>query len=153
MAVFFWSAFPVAITSPPAAGVRRFPGRLYLWLGIALVVLGPVLFIIIQTQAKILKTPWYVPGLATVGVALVLLSLARKFTVSRSIAIVLCGLLTGAEWYFLVSLSKLPPYTGPVSAGTSFPTFTTTLADGSIFNHDNLRGEQNTALVFFRGRW
>jgi hypothetical protein len=152
MAVFFWSAFPVAITSPPAAGVRRFPGRLYLWLGIALVVLGPVLSFI-QLQAKILKTPWYVPSLATIGVALLLLSLARKVTVSRSIALILCGLLMGAEWYFLVSLSKLPAYTGPVSVGTSFPTFTTTLADGTAFNQDNLRGEQNTALVFFRGRW
>ena len=68
-------------------------------------------------------------------------------------ALVLCGLLAGAQWYFLLSLSKVPAYTGPVSSGVSFPAFSTMLADGSPFDQDSFPGEQNTALVFFRGRW
>jgi hypothetical protein len=142
----------VATISPPVAGTGRSAGRLYLWLGIALVLLGPILYMA-QLQAKILKAPWYVPALATAGVALILLSLGRRVTVSRIAALALCGLLAGAEWYFLLALSKLPTYAGPVSAGVSFPAFSTSLADGSAFNQDSLRGEQNTALVFFRGRW
>jgi hypothetical protein len=142
----------VGTTSPLAAGARRFPGRLYLWLGIGLVVLGPVLYMV-QLRAKLLNAPWYAPALATAGGALVLFALLRRVTAWRIAALALCGLLASAEWYFLVSLSKLPAYTGPVTAGASFPTFSTTLADGSTFNQDSLRSEQNTALVFFRGRW
>jgi hypothetical protein len=139
------------ISSPLATSIRS-AGRLYLWLGIALVAAGPLLYVI-QLKAKMLSVPWYVPALATVGVALLLVSLAGRLTVSRITALTLCGLLTGAEWYFLLALSKLPTYTGPVAVGVSFPAFNTALADGSSFNRDSLRGEQNTALVFFRGRW
>jgi hypothetical protein len=138
--------------SPPAAGVRRYPGKLYLWLGIVLALLGPVLYMI-QLQAKFLGVPWYAPALATVGVVLVLLALLRRLTVWRVAGLVLCGLLAGAQWYFLLVLSKVPVYTGPVAAGASFPPFHTSLADGSVFDQDSLRGEQHTAMVFFRGRW
>ncbi len=134
------------------AGTRRYPGKLYLWSGIALVVLGLVLYVL-QLRAKILSVPWYMPALATAGVALLLVALIRRPTIWRVAALVLFGLLAGGEWYFLLSLSKLPPYTGPVAIGSPFPTFTTTLADGSVFDQNSLRGEQNTALVFFRGRW
>jgi peroxiredoxin len=53
----------------------------------------------------------------------------------------------------MVLFSKLPAYTGPVAVGTAMPTFSTTLADGSHFDQDSLRGEQNTVLLFFRGKW
>lgn len=139
--------------SPPASSTRRFPGRLYLWLGIGLMLLGPVLCIVQFWWAKLLSVPWYLPVLATIGAALALLAVLRTLTVWRIAAVVLCALLTAGEWYLLLSLTKLPVYAGPVSTGASFPTFTTTLADGSVFDQDSLRGEQNTALVFFRGRW
>jgi hypothetical protein len=130
----------------------RYPGRLWLLLGIGLVVLGPVLYAI-QFRAKLLSVPWYMPALATAGVALFLLALLRRPTVWRGAVLLLGGLVAGAEWYFLVSLTKVPAYTGPASAGARLPAFSTTLADGSTLNQDSLRGEQNTALVFFRGRW
>jgi hypothetical protein len=148
----FWSTIPVGTTSSPVSGTPLFPGRLYLWLGIGLVLLGPILYMI-QLWAKLLRPPWYGPAFTTAGVALVLLALRRRRTVWRGAVLALCGLLAVAEWYFLLSLSKLPAYTGPSSAGSSFPIFSTTLADGSAFNQDSLRGRQNTALVFFRGRW
>src|SRR5437016_4672060 len=86
----------VGTMSPPLASTKRSAGRLYLWLGVALVVLGPVVYMI-QLQAKMLKVPWYAPTLATLGVALVLFSLARKVTISRIAALAVCGLLAGGE--------------------------------------------------------
>jgi hypothetical protein len=123
-----------------------------MWLGIGLVFLGPILYMV-QLSAKMLSTPWYAALLATAGVALVLLALLRRWTIWRTAALILCGLLAGTQWYFLLSLTKVPAYSGPVSTDASFPAFSTMLADGSPFNQDSLRGEQNTALVFFRGRW
>jgi hypothetical protein len=121
-------------------------------MGIALVILGPVLCIA-QFSAKIMRVPWYLPALATIGAALLLLAVLQRPTIWRSIALVLVALLGSAEWYFILSLSKLPTYDGPLAIGTSIPAFTTILADGSAFNQQSLQGEQNTAMVFFRGRW
>jgi hypothetical protein len=142
----------VGTASPPVAGSRRFPGKLYLGIGIGLVFLGPVLCVA-QFSARIMRVPWYLPVLATAGAALVLLAVLRRPTIWRIIALALAALLGSAEWYFIVSLSKLPAYVGPVATGTSFPAFTTILADSSTFNEQSLWGEQNTAMVFFRGRW
>jgi hypothetical protein len=138
--------------SPPVAEARRISGKPELWSGIGLVLLGPAVYAV-QLWAKILSVPWHVPALATAGLVLVLVAMLRRPTVWRIAALALCGLLTGAEWYFLLSLSKVPAYTGPVAVGASFPAFSTHLANGSVFDQDSLRGEQNTALVFFRGRW
>jgi hypothetical protein len=121
-------------------------------LGIGLVLLGPILYVA-QLQAKLLKMPWYVLALAAAGVALLLLAVLRRPTVWRIGALVVFGLFAGAQGYFLLVHSKVPAYTGQVAAGTTFPAFSTTLANGTAFDQDSLRGEQHTALVFFRGRW
>jgi len=121
-------------------------------LGIGLVLLGPVLCVV-QFWAKILRVPWYMPVLATAGVVLLLMAVLRRPTVWRIAALALTALLACGEWYSLVSLSKLPAYAGPVATGVPFPAFTTILADGSPFDQQSLRGEQDTAIVFFRGRW
>src|SRR5262245_56741840 len=44
-------------------------------------------------------------------------------------------------------------YTGPVKYGQPFPTFATTVADGSTFTQTDLQGNQHTVTVFFRGHW
>ncbi len=142
----------MATTLSPATDLRQSSGRGYLWLGIGLVLLGPVLFIA-QLQAKVLNTPWYALALATVGVALLLFAAIRKVTIWRIVALLLFGLLAAGQWYFVVVESKLPAYTGPVAAGVSFPAFHSNLADGSDFSQDSLPGDKNTVLVFFRGRW
>jgi hypothetical protein len=118
--LFLLEVLAVGTTSTPFGVARQFPGRLYLWSGIGLVLLGPILYVL-QLRAKLLSVPWYVPALATAGVLLILLAVLGRPTFWRAGAILLCGLLAGAEWYFLVSLSKLPSYTGPVSAGKPFP--------------------------------
>jgi hypothetical protein len=129
-----------------------FPSSLALWLGIGLVIVSPIIYMV-QVGARMLSTPWYAAVLATIGAALVLVALLDRHTVWRIAAFALCTLLAGAYWYFLLSLSRVPAYTGPVSVGASFPAFHTMRADETSFDQDSLQGEQNSVLVFFRGRW
>jgi hypothetical protein len=106
-----------------------------------------------QVNAGVLRTPWYAPALDTVGMALILVALLRRVSVWRIAALLLIGALTAGEWWFLLSYSKLPEYRGPVSAGAPFPEFTAARADGTPFTQDNLKGDRDTVLVFFRGHW
>jgi hypothetical protein len=151
-AKFFWSTFTVATTSPPATEVRRASGRLFLGLGILLVLLGPILYAV-EIKAKHLPTPWHAPALAAVGIVLVIIAVWRRPNLWRITAFVLFGLIAAGQWFMFLVASKVPPYTGPVAIGAAMPAFKTTLADGSPFDQDSLRGEQDTVLVFFRGRW
>src|SRR5262249_34572557 len=130
----------------------RHPGRSLLFLGVFLAVAGPVLMMSLTFAAKILITPWYAPVLGTVGVALIILALTRRRSIWRWTAVVIFTLLVGFEWWALLAM-RLPVYNGPVKNGEPFPAFATTLADGSAFTQDDLKGDQNTVMVFFRGHW
>jgi hypothetical protein len=123
-----------------------------LWLGIAFTLIGLAIYAA-EVYAGKLQTPWYVPALATLGMATIVLSLVRRGTVWRLIGLVLVGLLAGFEWWFVAGYSKLPPYTGPVAAGRPFPAFTVRRADGTPFTEKDLHGDRDTVLVFFRGWW
>jgi hypothetical protein len=136
----------------PTARTGRYPGRIYLALGMLLAVSGVGIYAA-RFQAKILDTPWYVPILATVGLALVALALVQARSVWRWLAAVFCTLFAAALWLFLLVFLRAPPYTGPVQVGQLFPAFSTTLSDGSTFTQQNLHGDKNTVMVFFRGRW
>ncbi len=137
---------------PAPADKRRHPGRLYLVLGILVTLAGPLLYAI-QLQAKILSMPWYVLVLAAVGPGLLVLALVRNRTLWRWAALVLFGLVAVGEWVLFLGLVSAPDYAGPAQAGQPFPAFSATLADGSPFTQEHLKGGQNTVLVFFRGRW
>jgi hypothetical protein len=130
----------------------RHPGRSLLLLGVFLAVAGPVLMILLMFAAKILITPLYVPLLGTLGVALIILALMRSRTVWRWSAVVIFTLFVAFQWYAVLGM-RTPAYTGPVKDGQPFPAFATTLADGSAFTRDDLKGDQNTVMVFFRGHW
>jgi len=136
--------------SPPVARSR---GRLWLWLGVGVFLLGFVLYFVQAFQLKHLVTPWYMPILFTLGVLLALISVRRRPTWTRVIAFVLLALLCAAEWYFILSMSRLPEYKGPVQADKKIPAFTTTLADGSSFTEMDLKKGTPTVLVFYRGHW
>jgi hypothetical protein len=135
-----------------SAGTLRHPGRSLLLLGVFLALAGPVLMILLTFVAKILITPWYSPVLGTLGVALIILALVRSRSIWRWTAVVIFTLLAGFGWWALFAMG-LPAYTGPVKDGQAFPAFATTLADGSAFTQDDLKGDQNTVMVFFRGHW
>jgi hypothetical protein len=141
----------MSTTAPPLAPPKS-GGRLLLWTGVLAAILGFVAYQF-QMNAGRLTTPWYAPALATLGTVLILVSLLRRFSVWRVLALLLIGALTAGEWWFLLSYSKLPDYTGPVAAGKPFPEFTAALADGKPFTQDDLKGDQDTVMVFFRGHW
>jgi hypothetical protein len=135
-----------------SVGASRHPGRVLLALGILVAVAGPVIYAA-QLRVKVLTAPWYVPILATVGVVLLLMALIRSRSVVRWAAVVLFTCFAAATWVFMLFLMNAPAYNGPVKAGQPFPPFTTTLADGSPFDQDSLKGDQNTVMVFYRGHW
>ena len=134
-----------------SAEAPQHPGRMFLLLGALLPLAGIAIYVILF-NAKVLTAPWYVPLLATAGVALLVLSLARSRSIWRWSATVFFTLLAAGEWLMLLVVLAAPPYAGP-KAGDSFPAFSTTRDDGSPFTQANLKGDKNSVMVFFRGRW
>jgi hypothetical protein len=130
---------------------RRFPGRLFLALGLCLPILG-ILGYIAQLWAQRLTAPWYMPIAATLGVVLIAVALWQARSVWRILALLLVVLIAGAEWALMLEM-RLPAYTGPVAAGQPFPEFAAQRADGAPFTQRDLEGDQKTVMVFFRGRW
>jgi FtsH-binding integral membrane protein len=139
------------MTISSAAAPRRFPGRLFLALGLGLAALG-VIGYVVQISTGRLIAPWYMPCLATLGVLFLAVALWQARSVWRILALLLVMLLAGAEWAFLLG-SRLPVYSGPVAEGRPFPAFATAQADGTTFTQHDLEGDQNNVMVFFRGRW
>src|SRR5205809_5775134 len=90
----------------------RSKGLGYFWAGIAICLLG-IALAVVQYSLKMLIAPWYVPVLATLGALLLLRSMALRRSATRLIGLVLVAALAGFEWYFVVSLAKLPEYQGP----------------------------------------
>ena len=130
---------------------RPSAGRLYLFLGMLVAISGLVIYTI-QMLAKILSSPWYVPVLATLGVLLIAYSLVPRRTIWRWGAAGLFTLLAAGIWLMFLAMAA-PPYTGPVTVGRAFPNFETKLAGGNSFSQADLQGDQDTVLLFFRGRW
>jgi hypothetical protein len=139
-----------ATTTPPAT--ERSQGRAHFWVGIAACVLGLALAVV-QFGLKHLFVPWYAPVLATLGAVLLLVAVARRPGVVRIVVLLVITALAGLEWFFLVSLMKLPAYEGPAQVGKQLPAFTATLADGRPFTEANLRDRSRRVMTFFRGRW
>ena len=138
------------LATTPAA-VSRSRGRGYFWAGLAVCVLG-IAAVVVQFAVGIPKTPWYSPVLATIGALLLLLALARRFTIPRVLGLLLVAGFAGLQWYFFGVMMKLPDYKGP-EAGRPVPAFTATLADGRTLQDSDLRDGKRSILVFFRGRW
>jgi len=139
-------------TTPPAT--ERARGRGYFWAGIGVALLGLALAVAQFVVVKYLAVPWYSPALATLGALLLLVSLARRRTVPRLLALVLVAALAAYQWYFLGALMKLPDYAGP-ARGRQLPAFRSVRADGQAFTEADLspRDGSRRAMVFFRGRW
>jgi hypothetical protein len=141
-------------TQAPPIAPPKSAGRPLLWLGIAAALLGLIVYAALLMAFGFLHMPWYAPALATLGVGLIVLSLLRRATVTRIVALVLFGLLTAGEWWFLLVGSRLPAYAGPVSAESPFPDFAPAQhADGTRFTRKDLIGDKDTVLIFFRGHW
>ncbi|HEX5442321.1 MAG TPA: hypothetical protein VFW87_00770 [Pirellulales bacterium] len=138
-------------TTPASAARHR--GRGWLWLGVGLCLISFAFYFVQAFQFKHLVTPWYMPILFTLGVLLTLVSVRQRPTWARVTTSLVLALLCAGEWYFMLSMSLLPPYTGPLQIGKKIPKFATTLADGSSFTDQDLRKGGSTVLVFYRGHW
>jgi hypothetical protein len=139
-------------TERAAPNARR-SSRLFLWLGILITMLGPVLYAVQLVQARRLMTPWYLPASAIIGLGLVAWSIMKARTITRFVLLVVVGFFALGQWYFIAAESRLPEYAGPLAAGQPIPRFTTKRADGSVFTERDLVGTHDGAIVFFRGRW
>jgi hypothetical protein len=137
------------LATPPRTTVGRGLVLLGLLLGVGSVVGYGVQLFYLHSYA----VPWYAPVASTVGVVLLAWSLAQRRTWWRILSVGFVALLAGVEWHFVIWGSRLPTYTGPVAVGQPFPNFRTTRADGTPFTDADLKGDRNTVLVFFRGRW
>jgi hypothetical protein len=122
-------------------------------LGILIALAGIAIYMVQFNVLQILSTPWYMPLLATAGVVFILLALIQARSIWRIGAFVLVTLLAAGMWALLLVVLNTPPYTGPVTVGEPFPAFATMRADGTTFTQNDLRGDQDTVLIFFRGRW
>jgi hypothetical protein len=136
-------------TSKPTPS--RSAGRPLFLLGLTIAWLGVFAYVGQVLLAQRLFTPWYLPIAGTLGVLLLLVALWQRVTVWRVIVLLPMLLLAGGEWFMV--RGSLPAYTGPVEVGRPFPVFATTLADGTPLTVADLQGEQDTVMVFFRGRW
>lgn len=137
---------------PTPAATARSRHWLIFIAGILHFLVGPLLYVI-QFRMKHLFVPWYVPILATAGVALMIASLWRRRGIVRAIVLVLFAVVCGLEWSMLAVGMKSPLYTGPALPGRNVPTFTANLADGTPFTEKDLEKGSSTILLFFRGRW
>src|SRR5437870_1750326 len=86
-------------------------------LGVLLFVVGPALYIVQFNLKHLGFMPWYVPLLATLGVAVMVLSVAQRRGILRTVGLALFTLLCAAEWLVLLVVAKTPVYTGPVRPG------------------------------------
>lgn len=111
-----------------------------------------VLGYVVQFSLQRLIVPWYMPALAWLGVVLIAIALGKRRTVWRGLALVVVVLLGSFELMALNAM-RLPPYTGPIAVGRPFPAFEARTADDKPFTQQDLAGDWNTVLVFFRGRW
>jgi CDP-diglyceride synthetase len=127
-------------------------GPLFL-LGVVLFFLGPGIFFVYYVQLRHLTTPWYLLVLSTAGVLLMALSAWQRRSAWRGLGVIVLGLVCGLEWFFIVSLSRVPAYTGPAQPGRKLPAFTAALADGRSFTEKDLEDGKPAALVFYRGHW
>ncbi len=135
----------------PVVPANHSRGRILVITGLALAILGVVAFPV-QLWLQRLVLPWYMPTLAFLGAVLIGLSLWKRRTFWRMLALGTVVLLTCAE-IAAFTATRLPPYTGPITVGRPFPAFESKRADGTLFTQHDLAGEQDSALVFFRGRW
>lgn len=145
-----------AVSAAPPRVARK-PGRLFFWTGIALGILGPVLYMVQLMGFKLTTVPWYLLAFAGGSLLLLLAALVQARSVwqfvARFVALGVFGVVPSLMVFFILFMTKLPDYTGPVARENIFPPFETTQWDGKPFTDKSLQGDQNTVMVFFRGRW
>jgi peroxiredoxin len=144
-----------AVARAPALAqeaAKKRAGSLF-WFGAVLAISVVVVFFLQVSWAKALVTPWYLPVGGTLAAIIMLMGLGRPRTWWRVGAVMVFGAIACLEWYFVLALTVLPPYTGPIGQGSAVPAFHAVLADGSAIDESYFQRGKPTVLVFFQGRW
>ncbi|MEX0677455.1 MAG: redoxin domain-containing protein [Pirellulales bacterium] len=137
----------------PSDGAGK-PSSWFLFWGGAILSLSLIPIFALQVfWAKALITPWYLPIGGTVSALIVIYAIGRRRRWWRLGVALGCVAIAGLEWYFLLALTVLPLYIGPIVEGSTIPVFRATLADGTEINESYFQRSRTTALVFFQGRW
>jgi peroxiredoxin len=143
-----------APASPGAAtDAQRDRSGFLFWSAAAIAVLLIPVFFVQAFVAHLLVTPWYVPIGGTIAALTAIYALGQPRRWWRVGVVVGCVGLACLEWYFLLALTVLPRYTGPIAEGSPLPAFHATLADGTEIDETYFHGRPMTAVVFFQGRW
>lgn len=147
-------AQPVAASSPESISAARGPlPHWLLWIA-PLVAIGSMAAFFAQAfGAGLLVTPWYMPVAATLAALLALATLGRPRRWYRVAVAMFCIAIAAFTWYFVLGMTALPAYDGPLAEGQAMPVFQASLADGSAFTPERFDKNRVTALVFFQGRW
>jgi peroxiredoxin len=134
-------------------GTTKSSSRPLFWAGVLLAFAMLPIFMLQMTWTEVLITPWYLPIGGTLAALAVIFAIGRPLRWWRVAIAVMCVALAAFEWLFLLSLTVLPEYRGPVSEGSPLPAFHAALADGTTIDASYFQQQRPTALVFFQGRW
>ena len=143
--------------TPDSSGSSTDVGRdgsgFLFWSAAAIALLLVPMFFVQVFGAHILITPWYVPIGGTAAALTTIYALGRPRRWWRVGVVLGCVALACLEWHFLLAMTVLPRYTGPIAEGSPMPAFHATLADGTEIDESYFRDRPMTAVVFFQGRW
>lgn len=139
-----------AIDAPKAQTPRR---PLLVWVAPLLSVAAVAAFFMQVFGAGVMITPWYMPVAGTVAASLGLWTIGRPLRWWRVLVATGCLLIACLQWAFLLGLTVLPIYAGPIAGGSALPSFHTNLADGTEITESFFQQGETSALIFFQGRW
>ncbi len=134
---------------PTSAPPRTWP---LIAAGVFFLLLGPAIGVVMTALEKLI-TPWYLPILATIGVALLAAAFVRRPGILRGVLVGLALLPTVFAWLIVAVFARTPEYTGPATVGNRIPTFTAKYTDGREFSNGEVETGGPAVLLFYRGHW
>ena len=143
----------VQASDVPSSGSGKPSPRVLFWGGVLLAIVLIPIFAMQVGWGNVLITPWYLPIGGTFAALLVLYAANRQRRWWRLAIALACVMVACFEWFFLLGMTVLPDYQGPVAEGGALPAFHATLADGTEVDATYFQQNHPTALIFFQGRW
>lgn len=143
-------------TQEPSAAPQTIlprPTRLLVGGGVLLALAVVFIFFLQVAWAMKLATPWYMPIGGTVAALMLTYALTRRRSWWRFGVALVCIALAGLEWFFVLGLTALPAYAGPIAQGGAIPAFHARLADDTEISESYFAKHPATVVVFFQGRW
>jgi len=140
-----------ATETPKALQPQRRP--VLFWAAPLLSIAAIATFFMQVFGAGVMITPWYLPVAGTVAAIVALWMIGRPLRWWRVVVAIGCLLLACLQWAFLLRLSVLPAYAGPIAGGSALPSFHANLADGTEITESDFQQGETSALIFFQGRW